>query len=63
MARPLRLVRPEDQNKMVMIGVRVPAALKARLEAAAIAEDRNLSQECMRRLRLSFECQCGKKEP
>lgn len=57
MARPLRLITPEDCREKVTIGLRVPTELKARLEAAAKAGDRNLSQECVRRLRRSFECE------
>jgi hypothetical protein len=33
----------------------MPSELKARLQAEADANDRNLSQECVRRLRMSFE--------
>lgn len=60
MSRPVRLVKPEDRITTVMISMRGPLELKERLEAAAKAEDRTLSQECVRRLRLSFECQCRK---
>jgi len=37
------------------IAFRVPPELKDALERAAKAADRNLSQECLRRLRMSFD--------
>jgi hypothetical protein len=52
MARPLKTAEPGGQ---VTIGLRVPTELKSQLEAAAAGQDRNLSQECERRLRRSFD--------
>ena len=47
MARPLR--------DTTTVSIRMDVALKSRLETAASKADRTLSQECMRRLRLSFQ--------
>ena len=55
MGRSIKIVRPVAPNTTVMVGVRMPSDLRARLEQSALEGDRNLSQEVVRRLRKSFE--------
>jgi hypothetical protein len=50
--RRLKKASPDGQTTVSM---RMPDSLRVRLEEAARNSDRNLSQECARRLRLSFE--------
>lgn len=56
MSRPLRK-SPRDQT--VTTSIRMPVELRAMLQAEAEANDRNLSQESVRRLRLSFQNETG----
>jgi hypothetical protein len=44
-----------EKGEKITVGLRIDSDLRARLEDAARASDRNLSQECARRLRLSLE--------
>jgi hypothetical protein len=50
-----RRLRKVEKGEKITVGLRIDSGLRARLEEAAKASDRNLSQECARRLRLSFE--------
>lgn len=52
MVRPLK---EAAAGTVVTIGMRVPAELKTAIEAEAAKHDRNLSQECERRLRRSLD--------
>jgi hypothetical protein len=53
MARPLKAV--DADRVQVTVSLRLPAGLRARLEAEAAKWDRNLSGEAERRLRRSFD--------
>src|SRR5262245_36882545 len=48
-------VTERSAGQTTTIGLRVPTELKAALDEGAKAMDRNLSQECERRLRRSFD--------
>lgn len=47
--------RPPAPSTTITCSLRMPLELRAKLEQAAIAGDRNLSQDVVRRLRESFE--------
>src|SRR5262245_19611400 len=52
--RRLRSADKLPPGEKITVSLRMEGALRVRLEEAARASDRNLSQECARRLRRSF---------
>ena len=54
MPKPLRLLTGRT-GPYPQIGIHVPPELMEALKNAAQANDRSLAQECIRRLRISFE--------